>query len=138
MRVSTRDAEDRDLPFLQEVDSHVRDEELSRLVAIGRVLLAEADGTAVGLLRWGLFWDEIPFMNHLYVIPASRGQGIGTTLVEAWEKWQLAAGHALVLTSTSAAETAQHFYRSSGYVDVGSLVLPGEPTEVMLRKHLAS
>ena len=70
---------------------------------MGRVLVAEVDGVTVGCLRWGLFWDAIPFMNLLFVVPGRRGQGVGTALVEDWEKSQLAAGRTFVLTSTVSA-----------------------------------
>jgi hypothetical protein len=46
------------------------------------------------------------------------------------------AGHTQVLTSTLADESAQHFYRRLGYVDCGGLLLPGEATEIFLRKDL--
>lgn len=42
----------------------------------------------------------------------------------------------MVLTSTLSSEGAQHFYRKRGYVDCGSLLLPGEPLEIILRKEL--
>ena len=100
-------------------------------------MVVEVDGDVVGCLRWGLFWDQVPFMNLLWVLPDWRGQGIGTTLVDAWERSQFAAGHTLVLTSTLSAETAQHFYRRLGYVDSGALLLPDEPAELILRKSLA-
>ena len=94
------------------------------------------DGVAAGCLRWGMFWDEVPFMNLLWVIPEQRGHGVGTTLVGAWEQYQVAAGHTRVLTSTVSAERAQHLYRRLGYVDTGALLLPDEPTEIILRKDL--
>jgi len=100
-------------------------------------MVVEVDGVAVGFLRWGLFWDQVPFMNLLWVLPDWRGKGVGTTLVYAWEKSQLAAGHSLVLTSTVSAETSQHLYRRLGYVDSGALLLPDEPAELILRKSLA-
>jgi len=137
MIVTTRIASDSDLPFLNEVDRHVSHEDLAHVVSSGRVMVAEADGAKAGYLRWGLFWDAIPFMNLLFVVPERRGQGIGTTLIETWKKAQVAAGHAFVLTSTVSAETAQHLYRRLGYVDTGALLLPNEPTELILRKDLA-
>ena len=42
-----------------------------------------------------------------------------------------------VLTSTLSNEQAQFFYRKNGYVDCDSLLLPGEPLEIILRKELA-
>jgi ribosomal protein S18 acetylase RimI-like enzyme len=136
MDVSTRTARDSDLPFLAEVDRHVSGDVLAQLVTQGRVMVAEVDGAVVGCLRWGLFWDQVPFMNLLWVVAERRGRGVGTALVEAWESDQTAAGHAFVLTSTVSAETAQHFYRRLGYVDSGALLLPDEPAELFLRKPL--
>ena len=107
------------------------------LVSLGRVMVAEVDGVAVGCLRWGMFWDEVPFMNLVWVVPERRGQGVGTTLVEAWETSQLAAGNTMVLTSTVSAERAQHLYRRLGYVDSGALLLPDEAAELIFRKSLA-
>jgi GNAT superfamily N-acetyltransferase len=136
MTVRTRVASDADLPFLREVDHHVSDQELAQVVSIGRVMVAEVDGLTVGCLRWGLFWDSIPFMNLLFVVPEQRGQRVGTTLIEEWERSQRSAGHTWVLTSTVSAETAQHLYRRLGYVDTGALLLPDEATELILRKPL--
>lgn len=137
MSVTTRTASEADLPFLREVDDHLSPEDLARIVPTGRVLIGEVDEVSAGFLRWGLFWDEVPFMNLLWVLPERRGHGVGTTLVEAWERSQHALGHRFVLTSTSSAEKAQHLYRRLGYVDCGSLFLPDEPTELVLRKPLA-
>lgn len=136
MSVTTRIASNADLPFLCEVDKHVSHQVQADLVSHGRVMVAEVDGVAVGCLRWGMFWDEVPFMNLLWVVPERRGQGVGTTLIEAWEKSQVASGHTMVLTSTVSAERAQHLYRRLGYVDSGALFLPDEPTEIILRKPL--
>jgi ribosomal protein S18 acetylase RimI-like enzyme len=137
MDVSTRVASDSDLPFLCKTDRHLSRESQKHVVSLGRVMVADVDGIAVGLLRWGLFWDQIPFMNLLWVLPQRRGHGIGTNLVEAWERSQLAAGHDLVLTSTMSDERSQHLYRRLGYVDTGALLLPNEAAELILRKSLA-
>ncbi|WP_215814706.1 GNAT family N-acetyltransferase [Pimelobacter sp. 30-1] len=134
--VTTRLAGDPDLGFLAEVDHHVSPEVRAEVVARGRVLLAETGGDTVGFARWGLFWDEIPFLNLLWVAPGRRGQGIGTSLVAAWERAQAAAGHRTVLTSTLSSERAQYLYRRLGYVDSGALLLPGEAAEIILRKSL--
>ncbi len=138
MDVRTRVATTDDLPFLGEVDRHLSSDHQEHVVSLGRVMVAEADGAPTGCLRWGLFWDQVPFMNLLWVVHERRGQGVGTALVAAWETSCSALGHTFVLTSTSAAEGAQHFYRKLGYVDSGSLFLPDEPTELILRKSLAS
>ena len=136
MTVTTRVADASDLPFLAESDRHVSAEVLAESVSAGRVMVVEVDGAVVGLLRWGLFWDQIPFMNLLWVLPDRRGHGLGTALVDAWERSLLAAGHELALTSTMSDERAQHLYRRIGYLDCGALLLPDEPAELILRKSL--
>ncbi|HEX3930585.1 MAG TPA: GNAT family N-acetyltransferase [Nocardioides sp.] len=137
MSVTTRVADTSDLAFLAGADTHLTPERLADLVAVGRVLVGVVDGDVVGFLRWGLFWDLVPFMNLLWVLPERRGTGVGTALVDAWEGAQHAAGHDLVLTSTMSHERSQHLYRRLGYVDSGALLLPGEPAELILRKSLA-
>jgi GNAT superfamily N-acetyltransferase len=134
--VSIRPAGPADLGWLGERDGHVGPAELDTVVRLERVLLAEVDGRASGWLRWGKFWDEIPFMNMLFVDSQERRRGIGRRLVQHWETTMRQAGHTQVLTSTLADESAQHFYRRLGYVDCGGLLLPGEPTEIFLRKEL--
>ena len=134
VRVAGRD----DLAFLGARDAHVSADELAAVVDRGRVLLL-VDPTVsepLGWLRWGLFWDMVPFMNMLQVVESSRGQGLGRLLVEDWERRARDAGHALVLTSTMSDERAQHFYRHLGYHDTGALQLPGEAPELLFRKHL--
>lgn len=106
------------------------------MVQRGRILIAEDNGNPIGWLRWGLFWDEIPFMNMLTVLSSNRGQGIGRALVTDWEKRMSRAGHSQVLTSTLADESAQNFYRAMGYTDAGVLLLPAEPSEIFLRRDL--
>ncbi|WP_183095392.1 GNAT family N-acetyltransferase [Nocardioides stalactiti] len=137
MSVTIRVATESDLPFLHEVDRHVTDRVQAELVSLGRVMAAEIGDVAVGCLRWGMFWDEVPFMNFLWVVPEHRAAGVGTALVAAWESAQVAAGHTMVLTSTVSAERAQHLYRRLGYIDCGALLLPDEPAELILRKSLS-
>jgi ribosomal protein S18 acetylase RimI-like enzyme len=134
--VTTRTASAADLPFLTEVDTHIPPDRLAGLASEGRVSVAEVDGEVVGLLRWGLFWDQVPFMNLLWVLPEHRGRGVGTALVDAWEQARGSEGHHLVLTSTMSDERSQQLYRRLGYVDTGALLLPGEAAELILRKPL--
>ncbi|NHP16953.1 GNAT family N-acetyltransferase [Rhodococcus sp. IC4_135] len=134
--VNIRVAAQTDLPFLRENDSHIADEELVSVVQRGRILVAEDSDNPIGWLPWGLFWDEIPFMNMLTVQSLNRGQDIGSALVRYWETQMRRAGYSTVLTSTLADESAQNFYRAMGYVDAGVLLLPGESSEIFLRREL--
>ena len=132
-----RAATESDLPWLAEHDRHIGTDEVSESVRRGRILLAGQDGQTIGWLRWSLFWDEIPFMNMLYLLDDFRRQGVGHALVSRWEEDMRRQGHRRVMTSSQANEEAQHFYRRLSYQDAGALLLPGEPLEIIFIKELA-
>lgn len=131
-----RYADIKDLETIKVYDTHISKKELTGAVRAKRVLVTYHDSHFVGWLRFNLFWDEIPFMNMLYLLEEYRGQGYGGALVDFWEKEMADGGCKTVLTSTLSNERAQFFYRKIGYVDCGSLLLPGEPLEIILRKEL--
>lgn len=132
-----RYAQPSDFQALAALDKHVSEEELERVICCRRIVVAEADGI-VGWLRFGLFWDEIPFMNMLYVIEKERGKCYGSALCDFWENEMRSQGYKFALTSTLSNENAQHFYRKRFYKDCGSLILPEEPLEIILLKELNS
>jgi len=125
-----------DRSFLVEYDRHLRPEISGPLIAARRILVVEQSGVLLGGLRWGLFWDDIPFMNWLFVLEGHRKRGLGSLLMDAWEADAASAGHEAVMTSSQADETAQHVYRKRGYVDCGVLILPGQAAEIIFRKEL--
>lgn len=124
-----------DIGALSALDGHITAAELSAVVERRRVIVAEEDGRLLGWLRYGLFWDNLPFMNMLFVIERERGKGLGTALCGFWES-ELARSYSLALTSTQSDERGQHFFRKRGYKDCGSLILPGEVTELIMCKLL--
>ena len=129
-------AEIQDLSVLKEHDKHISESELRNILPAKKVLMMYQGDTFIGWLRFGLFWDNIPFMNMLYILDAYRGQGNGTRLVSFWEKEMAEKGYRQVLTSTQANEQAQFFYRKIGYTECGALLLPKEPLEMFFIKEL--
>lgn len=125
-----------DYETLVNSDKHISKAELRNLILSKRVLIAKQDGDLRGWLRYNLFWDNIPFMNMLYVINGYRSMRIGQSLVHIWEELMRAEGYEFVLTSSLSNEQAQHFYRKNGYIDCGSLLLKDEPLEIFFRKDL--
>ncbi|MBQ7064680.1 MAG: GNAT family N-acetyltransferase [Firmicutes bacterium] len=129
---------DRDFWF--SLDRHLSTEGFDEKVTTRRGYVLLKDEEPVGILRYGLFWDEIPFCNLLYVREDARGQGGGKILMEHWEQDMLSQGYSLVMTSTQADEEAQHFYRAIGYRDCGGLVLNNrpyaQPMELLMVKNL--
>ena len=137
---SVRYAGEKDRDFWLRLDRHLPEAEFSRKVRDRQGYVLLEAGRQVGLLRYGLFWDSIPFCSLLYIEAEHRGRGGGRALMGRWEEEMQAAGHDLVLTSTQADETAQHFYRKLGYRDCGGLLLHvkgrEQPTELFLLKEL--
>ena len=126
-----------DLDLLAEFDSHVSREELADIISRQRVIVMENDeGVMTGWLRYGLFWDNTPFMNLLYVKEEERGKGYGRQLVDFWEREMAAKGYSRLITSTQSDEQAQHFYRKLGYADCGEFILPGESPEIIMIKEI--
>lgn len=97
-------------------------------------------GRRVGLMTYCLFWDQLPFLNLLFLLEGDRGRGIGRAAMATWEAEMKARGYKMTLVSTQVDEQAQHFYRRLGYVDCGGLVLGGtpfeQPMELFMRKVL--
>lgn len=129
-------AEECDFEILSRNDKHVSAEMLKKKISDKNILIAEKNGEFAGWLRYNLFWDEMPFMNMLFVIEKFRGTGIGRELVRNWEKMMSEQGYKFLLTSTQANEYSQHFYRKLGYSDLGGFFPFGEEYEIILGKRL--
>ncbi|MBQ7699593.1 MAG: GNAT family N-acetyltransferase [Clostridia bacterium] len=125
-----------DIELLSEYDDDISPEELEKSITSQKVIVLFEDGRFVGWLRYNLFWDNIPFMNLLYILDGERGKGYGRQLVSFWEKEMSDKGYGFVLTSTQSDEEGQFFYRKLGYIDRGSLLLPDEPLEIIFYKKI--
>lgn len=96
------------------------------------------DGKIIGILRFNLFWDSIPFCTMLRIADEYQGRGYGKSLMERWEQDMKVAGCGMLMTSTQVDEQAQHFYRRIGYKDTGGFAvdIPGyeQPLELIMIK----
>lgn len=134
--VKIRLAEESDFYILRKNDNHVSSEMLKKKIADKNILIAESDSEFAGWLRYSFFWDEIPFMNMLFIPEKFRGIGIGGELVREWERLMFGQGYKTLLTSTQADEYAQHFYRKLGYKDLGGFFPFCEEYEIFFGKRL--
>ena len=125
-----------DRAFWYSLDRHLPEAEFDRKVEAGRGYVLLLDGVPIGILRYNLFWDNTPFCTLLMIDPAFQRRGFGSALLTHWHGEMKAQGYAVVMTSTRADETAQHFYRKLGYQDCGGITLPlpslAQPTELFL------
>lgn len=125
-----------DLDYLVEKD-HIGRDKIGEKISRCEFIVAHQDDRRVGFLRYNYFWDDVPFMNLLWVQEDFRSQGFGTRLISFWEKEMRKIGYDSALTSTlSTNERAQHLYRRLGYEDNGCLLMPGDPLELLLLKSL--
>jgi hypothetical protein len=131
-------ASEAELRTLSAREHHVSEPMLRAKLTNGEVLVARKGATLLGSLRFGFFWDRIPFMDMLSVEEPCRCPGTGKGLVDPWETRLAQQGHACGRTSTLAEETAQHFCRKLGYRDAGALLLPGEAPELLFLEALSA
>jgi ribosomal protein S18 acetylase RimI-like enzyme len=117
------------------VDHHINKDELALSISLKRIYVAYENEEFVGWLRYNLFWDQIPFINMLYVMEDFRGQGYGIGLMNSFEK-EMKKKYSKVMVSTQANEYAQHFYDKIGYKAIGGFMLPKEEYEVLMVKTL--
>src|SRR5262249_18023991 len=125
-----------DYNYLADNDRHIRPEELNNKIMREEIIVIGNNMGLFGWLRYGYFWDAIPFMNLIYIEEDYRRKGFGTRLIEFWEDEMRKKEYNKVMTSTMSNEQAQHFYRRQGYRDCGALLLPNEPLEILFLKIL--
>ena len=139
-KLSARYVRQEDRTFWFSLDQHLSESAFACKVRdqMGYVLMA--DEQPVGILRWSLFWDSIPFCNLLFILEGERRKGYGRALMAHWAQDMRAKGYDLLMTSTQSNEAAQHFYRALGYKDCGGLTLPfsgyEQPLELIMAKEI--
>ena len=134
--IKIRFATSQDYDYLVHNDRHIKPEVVEKKIEDAEIIVVLDNEQNIGWLRFNYFWDQIPFMNMLWIEEDYRRKGIGTRLVNFWEIEMQQRDNNQVMTSTLSDETAQHFYRKLQYQDCGSLMLPGEALEIFFLKSL--
>jgi len=132
--VNIRSAENNDHLWLIEHDKHITQKILENKIKNNEIYIVEINGKIIGWLRYNLFWDNIPFMNLIYLLEEYRQKGIGKIMVEYWENEMKQNGYKNVLTSTQSNEESQHFYRRLGYKEIGGFKYFNDPFEIIFQK----
>ena len=134
--IEIRFATSQDYDYLVHNDRQIKPEVVKKKIEDADIIVVLDNEQNIGWLRFNYFWDEIPFMNMLWIEEDYRRKGIGTRLVNFWETEISQRDKNQVMTSTLSDETAQHFYRKLEYQDCGSLLLPDEALEIFFLKSL--
>lgn len=125
------------LPAIQHYDSHISEDRLLSCIRDGFVYAIPAEDKIVGILRYSLFWQTIPFLDLLYLDDSFRGKGLGTAAMAQWEDEMRKQGYDYVMLSTQEDETAKFFYEKLGYRNIGSFLPPEQDArELMYGKQL--
>ena len=127
MMFQIRYVSEMDRAFWFSLDEHLSEQEFVRKIRDKQGYVMFHGKEPVGLMRYNLFWDRIPFLNLIYIKESHHGKGLGKQAMLLWENEMRELGHKMVMTSTQVDEGAQHFYRKLGYQDRGALFLDGTP-----------
>ena len=103
-----------------------RDECISKING-KKCYILRYDGKSIGVMRYNLFWDFIPFLTLISIDEAYQDKGFGTKAMAHFENDMRSLGHTFVMLSTGADESAQHFYRKLGYLDMGAIAMDTTP-----------
>ena len=138
--INIRYVQTNDKDFWYGFDKHLPETEFMNKVRDKRGYILLNDDAPIGLLRYNLFWDNIPFCTMLFIEKNYQGKGYGRKLMEFWENNMRLQGYKILLTSTQVDENSQHFYRKLGYKDCGGFIvdIPGyeQPMELFLIKSI--
>lgn len=118
-------------------DNHIHPSKVGTCICGGLVDVLCDGSEILGVLRYNLFWQSIPFLDMLYIDEACRGKGRGRQMMEHWEESMKALGYPHVMLSTQEDETAKYFYEKLGYRRIGAFLPPDQDAdEIMYLKTL--
>lgn len=113
-------------------DRHIAEDRLRESLRNGKVYALCRDDRVVGVLRYSLFWQSIPFVDLLYIHEGLQNRGYGRQMMARWEADMRAAGFAYAMLSTQADETAKYFYEKLGYHLAGSFLPPEQDADELI------
>ncbi|MEY8414478.1 GNAT family N-acetyltransferase [Lachnospiraceae bacterium 62-26] len=131
---------DCDRQFVMSIDNHVDDTSYANRVYTKSGYVIWEKDQRIGIIVHCILWDNLPFMNLIYIKEEHRKKGFGKQAVILWEQEMKKQGYKMALLSTQVNEESQHLYRKLGYVDCGGLVFHNtpfdQPMEMFFRKVL--
>ena len=105
------------------LDKHLPESGFEEKVRNRQGYVCIKDGRIIGILRYNLFWDSIPFCTMLHIDNEYQGQGYAKKMMERWKQDMKSGGCGMLMTSTQVNEDAQNFYRKLGYKDAGGFIV---------------
>lgn len=138
--IQIRHALNEDINYWFNLDKYISVKEFSRKINDKMAFVLLENNHIIGVLRYNLFWDSIPFCNIIFIDKKYQNNGYGKILMTFWEEEMKKDGYEIVMTSTSVNENSQHFYRKLGFCDAGGLIINiskyKQPMEIFFIKEI--
>ncbi len=132
-------AESKDQQKTLKFDNHIHHSRVEECIRNKWVYVLCDEKNIVGVLRYSLFWQSIPFLDLLYIDEAYRGKGYGRQMMARWESDIQAMEYKYGMLSTQEDETAKFFYEKLGYRRIGAFLPPEQDAEeIMYLKELSA
>lgn len=137
IRMNIRKADWEDMPGILKYDNHIHHDRIGECIQNQRIYVLGDEAEVVGVLRYSLFWQSIPFLDLLYIDGNYRGKGFGTRMMAYWESDMRKMGYKYGMLSTQEDETGKFFYEKMGYRRIGAFLPPDQSAdEIMYLKEL--
>ncbi len=131
---------DSDKEFVMSIDKYIDDTGYSNRVYTKSGYVIWEENQRVGIMAHCILWDNLPFLNLIFVKEEYRNKGFAKKAIIYWENEMKNQGYKMTLISTQVDEKAQHLYQKLGYIDCGGLVFQNtpfdQPMELFFRKVL--
>ncbi len=125
-------ASGKQLKAIRSYDRHIPSSRLADCINNNQVYVLREEHRILGILRYSLFWQAIPFLDLIYLEEACRGLGWGRRMMEYWEAEMRAMGYKYTMLSTQSDETSKFFYEKLGYRRIGAFLPPEQDAEEIL------
>ena len=125
-----------DIEFWVSLDKHISISKLKEKIDNKECLVILKGDKLIGILRYNYFWDNVPFVNMLYIKTEYQRNGYGKKLMLFFENEMKNNGYTEVMTSTQTDEEGKYFYAKLGYEKTGSLFLDNQAEELILIKKI--
>ena len=130
-------ADSKDKRKIIKYDNHIHHNKVGECIWNQLVYVLCDEKKIVGVLRYSLFWQSIPFLDLLYIDEDYRGKGYGRQMMAYWESVMRIMKYKYVMLSTQEDETAKFFYEKLGYRRNGAFLPPEQDAdEIMYLKML--
>lgn len=129
-----------DKEFVMSIDKPIDDTGYANRVYTQSGYVIWEGNQRIGIITHCVLWDNLPFMNLIFIKEEYRRKGFAKQAILHWENEMKQQGYLMTLISTQVDEEAQHLYRKLGYIDCGGLVFQNtpldQPMELFFRKVL--